>query len=207
MLTNRRSSEASGAWPVISRRQEKAAMLSFGDEVERVGDGGHRRLHVLERRLLQAQALDRLRDRAEDAAQRRIGGQGSEERLSLDQLRHVALHVVDAAEQNAVAGEELAAVGPGHGADHVRLGRERVGQRRGRLFRALGRRRVDDRDDPIGPLGEEVVKLDLLLAPGERARQELAAVGVDGDVARKIEAGEDRRDEEARNDEPRVAGR
>ena len=185
----------------------KSGMLSFGDAVERVGDGGHRRLHALERRLLQAKALDRLRDRAEDAAQRRIGGEGSEERLGLDQLGHVALHVVDAAEQNAVAREELAAVRPGHGADHVRLCRERVGQRRSRLFGALGGRRVDDRDDPVGPLGEELVELDLLLAPGERARQELAAVGVDGDVARKIEASEDRRDEEARNDEPRVAGR
>ena len=81
MLTNRRSSEASGAWPVISRRQENAGCFPSRDEVERVGDGGHRRLHVLERRLLQAQALDRLRDRAEDAVQRRIGGEGSEERL------------------------------------------------------------------------------------------------------------------------------
>ena len=161
-------------------------MLSFGDALESVGDGGYRRLHVLERRLLQMQALDRLRDRAEDAAQCRIGGERSQERLRLDQLGHVALHVVEAAEENAVAGEERAAVGPAHGADHVRLGRERVRQRRGRLFGALGRRRVDDRDDPVGPLGEERVEPVFLLAPGERARQELAAVGVDGDMARDV---------------------
>ena len=182
-------------------------MLSLRHAVEGVGDRGHRRPHAFERRLSQANALDRLRYRAEDAVQGRIGGERAEEGLGLDQLGHVASHFVDGLEENAVAGEELAPVRSGHGADRVRLGRERVGQRRGRLFRALGRRRVDDRDDPIGPLGEEVVKLDLLLAPGERARQELAAVGVDGDVAGKIEASEDRRDEEPRNDEPRVAGR
>ena len=163
-------------------------MLSLRHAVEGVGDRGHRRPHAFERRLSQANALDRLRDRAEDAVQGRIGGERAEEGLGLDQLGHVASHFVDGLEENAVAGEELAPVRSGHGADR-------------------GRRRVDDRDDPIGPLGEEVVKLDLLLAPGERARQELAAVGVDGDVAGKIEASEDRRDEEPRNDEPRVAGR
>ena len=68
-------------------------------------------------------------------------------------------------------------------------------------------RRVDDRDDQVGPLREQRIELDLLLAPRERARQELAAVGVDGDVARDVAAGEDRRDEKGGNDHPGVAGR
>ena len=55
--------------------------------------------------------------------------------------------------------------------------------------------------------GNSSIELLLLLAPGERARQKLVAVGVDGDVARDIAEGEDRRDEEARNDEPCIAGR
>ena len=55
--------------------------------------------------------------------------------------------------------------------------------------------------------GKSVVEPHLLLAPGERARQELAAVGVDRDVAREIDAGENGHDEEARNDEPGMTGR
>ena len=79
------------------------------------------------------------------------------------------------------------------------------------LFRSLvgrfRRRRVDDRDDQVGPLREQLIELDLLLAPRELARQEMAAVGVDGDVARDIAAGEDRRDEKGRNDDPGMTGR
>ena len=72
---------------------------------------------------------------------------------------------------------------------------------------AFRRRRVDDRDDQVGPLREQRIELDLLLAPRERARQELAAVGVDGDVAHDVAAGENRGDEKGGNDHPGVAGR
>ena len=191
MLTNRRSSEGSGAWPVISRRQEKAGCLPCATPSRAsaiaVTAGLMPSSVVFPRR---TPSID-CEMRAEDAVQRRIGGERAEEGLGLDQLRHVASHFVDGLEEDAVAGEELAAVGPAHGADHVRLGRERVGQRRRRLLGCFRRRRVDDRDDPVGPLGEELVEPDLLLAPGERARQELAAVGVDGDMAREIAARED----------------
>ena len=61
--------------------------------------------------------------------------------------------------------------------------------------------------DQVGPLREQLVELDLLLAPRERTRQELAAVGVDGDVARDVAAGENRRDEKGGNDDPRMTGR
>ena len=98
-------------------------MLSLRHAVEGVGDRGHRRPHAFERRLSQANTLDRLRDRAEDAVQGRIGGEGAKEGLGLDQLGHVASHLVDGFEENAVAGEELAAVRSDHGADHLRLGR------------------------------------------------------------------------------------
>ena len=125
----------------------------------------------------------------------------------LDQLRHVAPHFVDALEEDAV----LAKNSPPSGRATVRITSDlrgkRIDQRGGRLVGCFRRRRVDDRDDPVGPLREEPIELLLLLAPGERARQELIAVGVDGDMARDIAEGEDRRDEEARNDQPRIAGR
>ena len=182
-------------------------MLALWDPLQGVGDRGHRRPHAFERRLTQPHALDRLRERAEDAVQGRIGRERAEEGFGFDQLRHIASHFVDGLEENAVAREELAPVRPGHGADQVRLRRQRIGQRRGRLLGCFRRRRVYYRDDPIGPLREKVVEPHLLLAPGERARQELAAVGVDGDVAREIDAGENGHDKEARNHEPGMTGR
>ena len=182
-------------------------MLALLDPFQGVGDRGDRRPHIFKRGFLEAHALERLRDGAENAAQGRIGGQRAQERLRLDQLRHVAPHVVDAEEENAVAGEELAAVRSGDGADHIRPVGERVDQRVRRLVRRFRRRPVDDDDHQVGPLREEPIELHLLLAPGQRARQELARVGVDGDVARDVDAGQDRGDEEGGNDPPRIAGR
>ncbi len=83
-------------------------MLALLDPFQGVGDRGDRRPHVFERRLLEPNALERLRDGAKDAAQRRIGGERAQERLRLDQFVHVALHLGDAEEEDSVAGEEFA---------------------------------------------------------------------------------------------------
>ena len=182
-------------------------MLALLDLFQDVGDGGDRRLDVFERRFFEPNAFERLRDCAEDPAQSRIEGERSEERLRLDQLIHVPAQVVGAEKQGAFAGEEFAAVRPADVADDVGARGQRLGQRVRRLVCRFWRRRVDDRDDQVGPLREEVVELDLLLAPGERTRQELAAIGVDGDVARDIAAGEDPSDEKGGNDDPRMTGR
>ena len=50
-------------------------MLSVCDEIQSVADGGERRPQFFERRFFEAHALERLRDVAKDAAQRRIGGE------------------------------------------------------------------------------------------------------------------------------------
>ena len=120
---------------------------------------------------------------------------------------HIALQVLDAEEQDSLAGEEVAAVRPRDGAEKIRLGGQRFGQRVRRFVGAFRCRPVDDRDDQVGPLRKQRIELDLLLAPGERTRQELAAVGVDGDVARDIAAGDNRGDEKDGNDHPSMTGR
>src|SRR5208337_5454736 len=61
--------------------------------------------------------------------------------------------------------------------------------------------------DEVGPLRKIRVKLDLLLAPGQRTREQLAAVGRDRDVARDIAAGERCEDDVTRDDEPCAADR
>ena len=62
--------------------------------------------------------------------------------------------LVDAEEEDAVAGEEFAAVRPGDGADHVLPAGERLDQRVRRLVGRFRRRRVDDGDHQVGPLRE-----------------------------------------------------
>ena len=207
MLTNRRRSDCSGARPEIRRRHEKAGCWPRSTPFQRVGDRGDRRPNVFERRFLEPHALERLRNGAKHAAQRRIGGKRAQERLRLDQLVHVALHLSDAEEQDSVAGEEFAPVRPGDGADHVFPVGQRADQRVRRLVGCFRRRPVDDGDHEVGPLGKELIELFLLLAPGQRARQQLARVGVDGDMARDVAACEDSGDQEGGNDDPRMAGR
>ena len=146
-------------------------MLAPLDPFQRVGDRGDRRPYVFERRLLEPHALERLRDGAKHAAQRRIGGERAQERLRLDQLVHVALHLGDAEEQDSVAGEKFAPVRPGDGADHVLPVGQRAGQRIRRLVGRFRRRPVDDGDYQVRALGKELIELLLLLAPGQRARQ------------------------------------
>ena len=99
-------------------------------------------------------SLDRLRQGTKDAAQRRIGGQGAEEGLGRDQLGGVAAHLVGGEEEDAVPGEELAAIGLGDGADDVRTTRKVFHQCVRRLIGRFRSRRVDNRYDLVDPLRE-----------------------------------------------------
>ena len=147
----------------------KARIFSLCQAFQGVGDGDDSGPQILEFGLSPSHALDRLRQSAKNAAQRRIGGQCAEERLGLDQLGGVAAHLVDGKKEEAVAREELAAVGASDGADHVRARRKVLDQRVRRLVGSLRGRRIDDGDDQVGRLGERLVEHDLLLAPGKRA--------------------------------------
>ena len=97
----------------------ESRMLALLDLLQSLSDGGDRRLDVFECRLFEPNAFERLRNGAEDPAQGRIEGERSEERLRLDQLIHVVTQVIDAEKQDAIAGEEFAAVRPADGVDHV----------------------------------------------------------------------------------------
>ena len=118
-------------------------MLALLDLIESVTDRDQRRFKIFERRFFEPNAFERLRDCAKDPAQRRIEGERAQERLGLDQLVHVLAQVVDAEEQDAVAGEEFAAVRPADGADHMGLRRQRLDQRVRRLVGRFRRRRVE----------------------------------------------------------------
>ena len=156
MLTKRRSSDGFGARPVMSLRQEKAGLFPLRQKLKRVGDGDEGGPQIFELRFSPADALDRLRQGAKNAAQRRVGGKRAEKRLGLDQLGGVAAHLVDREEEDAVPCEKLAAIGSPDGADHLRARRKVVHQRIRRLIGGFRRRAVDDGDDEVGPLGERL---------------------------------------------------
>ncbi len=180
-------------------------MLSLQNPVDGVGDGGERRFDILERRLAQADSVDRLGNRAEDSVQSRVGGERGEKRLPLDQLGGILPDVVDGAVQQALAGEERAAVGTRDGVKEIGAPRQGLGQGGRRFFRAFRRGCVDHGDDQIGALGEERVELHLLLSPRERAGEELTRVGRNGEVAHSVVRGERRSDQKERDDKPGVA--
>ena len=85
----------------------ESRMLALLDLLKRVGNRGERGFDIFERRFFVAHALERLRDRAKDAAQRRIGGERAEKRLRLDQFVHVAPEVGDAEERERRRGRRI----------------------------------------------------------------------------------------------------
>jgi len=207
MFTKRRKSDGSGARPVISLRQEKAGSFPVSRSSKASA--------MATRAGLMSSSFDFPRRTPSidcDKVRRTPRSVGSAERvprkgLGADQFAGVAAHFLDAEEENAVAGEELTAVRTADAADHLRTRRKVARERSRCLVGGFGRRGVDDGNDLIGSLREGPVEHDLLLAPGQRAREKLAAVGVDGEMARQVARRKGRHEQEAQDDEPGMAAR
>ena len=206
MLTKRRRSEDSGARPVMSLRQEKAGRLpwataSSASEMAAIAGSMSSSVVFPSRRpSIDCEIAPR--------TPRNVGSAESVPRngSALMSWASVAPHLIDREEQHAIAGEEGAAVGPDDGAEEVRSRLKRFGERGRGLFGGFRGCCVDDSGDEVGPLREFRVELDLLLAPGQRTREQLAAVGRDRDVARDIAGGKRRYDDEACDDKPSGRG-
>ena len=74
--------------------------------------------------------------------------------MGRDQLGGVAAHLVGGEEEDAVPGEELAAIGLGYGTDDVRTTRKVFHQCVRRLTGRFRSRRVANRYDLVDPLGK-----------------------------------------------------
>ena len=85
--------------------------LSLRHALEGIGELGQGSLELGERGLALPHALECQLEGAHDAAQARIRGERTEEALASDELVHRGLHVRHGQEEEAVAGEELAAIG------------------------------------------------------------------------------------------------
>ena len=207
MFTNRRRSEGSGARPVISLRQEKAGIFpcarSSSASASAVSAGLRSSSFAFPRRTPSSDC-DSVRN-----TPRSVGSAASVPRKGCAEMRSAVVrsNLVDTEEEDAVALEELAAIGTADRSDHIRARRKRIHQRIGGIIGGLRRRRVDDRNDLIDALWKCRIEHPLLLAPRQRARQELVAVGGDDEMPCKI-AGRDYCQQQQREDHrPRMAAR
>src|SRR4029077_1347470 len=104
-----------------------------------------------------------------------IGGQRSEEGLGSDQVCGAVLYLVQTKQKDAIAFEELAAIGTTDAADYLRARRKPLNQGLGGIIGAFRCARIDDRNDLVDPLRKGIVEHLLLLAPCQRAGQQLLA--------------------------------
>ena len=84
----------------------------------------HRGVDVGQARVAAADAEKHRIEAVHQPAQRRVGGQGSQEGLRLDQLRRGVLYFFFGEEKQPVAVEEIAAIGPAHAAEQAGPGLE-----------------------------------------------------------------------------------
>ena len=207
MFTNRRSSEGSGAWPVISRRQENAgcfpcATLSRASAIA-VTAGLMPSSVVFPRRTpsIDCEIAPRTPCRVGSAAS--VPRKGSalinwamSLRTSSTDLKRMPLR----AKNSPPSGRVTVRITSDWGASASASAEAASSAPSGVVASTTAMIRSVR-------WGKSSLSLISCWRQGSELDKQLAAVGVDGDVAREIEAGEDRRDEEARNDEPRVAGR
>ena len=159
MLTKRRRSETLAGLPAISSRQEKAGGLALFQEFECICQRRESRFKIFKLRFLQSNALERLRQRVKDAAQRRIGGQRSEEGLSCDQVRGGVLHLVETKQEDTITFEELATIGTADVADHVRARGKALTSASAASSARFRSGRIDDRNDQVDPLRKGIMEL------------------------------------------------
>ena len=104
---------------------------------DRVGDGDDRPLEIPELGLATLHPLQEAREDVHQAAQAGIGRQGPQQRLGRDELIGQMLDIGGRQEQQAVALEEYAAVGPIDDGEQLRMLLQPRRQRRGRLLGEL----------------------------------------------------------------------
>ncbi len=172
---------------------------------DHVADGAHRPLEIHQLGLAMLHPLEKAGKDIHQAAQAGIGRQRAQQGLGRDELIGQMLDVGGRQEQQAVALEEGAAVGPVDDGEKLGILLQPRRQRRGRLFRQLGREGVDDDRDLVGLHGKGPVEGRLMLAPGKVRGEELDGVGVDGEVMRRIAEGSPGDHQEEQHDLPGMA--
>ncbi len=134
--------------------------------------------------------------------QTRIGGQRAEKGLRPDQLIGRGPHLVHRQEQQSVGLEERAARRIVDGLDLLGLVGQRRAQRFGGAVGEFRRRPIDDHKQRVRLMRKGGIELQLTLAPRQVRRDQLAGIGLDGEVPARIGAGanrQQRRDQQRRD--------
>ena len=174
----------------------KPGRLAVERPFGRLGDRAHRPVDLVERRCLCLDAVEHRRERGIDAAQRRVGGERPEHRLRLDQRSGGLAHIFGRAEQQPLAGEEIAAIGAAHEPEMGRVCRQLRRELRRAALGKLGRRAIDHHQHHIAELREGGFHCPLLLAPVDIGRDQRRCVGRHVE-ARRAEDERQRRERQA----------
>ena len=163
---------------------EPDRLVTLGDQVE-----GRRGIVELDLPALDAGKTGL--ERAGQSANRGIAGHDLDQRRGRFELARDLADLFGRQEQEAVLLEEFAGAERGDRLEVLLVGLQLRGKRlRGRAGQ-LGRRRLDDsQDQPLAIKG--FLELVVALAPIQIRRDQLVDVGVDREVAGRIEAGADR---------------
>ena len=167
--------------PAHSRR------LPGGDRLECRGERVERLAKRIERRRILPCTHGDQRQRVHQATQRRVRRERAEQRLRRDQALHRLRDLFRRFEQQSLAVEERAAVGPPYGAKRFASAFEPRREPRCRMLGELGRCAVDDDGDEIHPPRKSRRERELALAPRHVVRDELRRVGVDREMRDDID--------------------
>ena len=157
---------------------------------QRLAEGRQGGLQRCQRRLAAAHSLERKLQGVHQAAHARIGGERAEQGLGGDQPLGGLRHLIDAQEEQAVAGEEGTAVGTADGLEQIGACGDASGELGARPLGQLGRGAVDDDRDQVGAFGKSRVEDGVALPPRHVRSDEFGAVGVDGECARVVKRGQ-----------------
>jgi len=173
--------------------------------VKRIGQRAEGRGDVAQFGVAMNHALGQMRQRLHHAAQTGIGRQRAQERLSGDQVPGRLLDRRLRQKQHAVAREEGAAIGSGNPRKKFGISAQTFRQTRGCALGQLRRGAIDDDRDQSRLLGKRRVIGDLKLPPAQIGREQFRTVGVNRDMAGRIDPCPDAQQHGHQQDRPGMA--
>ena len=145
--------------------------------LERLREGRHRRFDVLQRNLAVLQPLQYVGQDNQGAAEARIGREPRQERRGAYEATRRRLHVSRRQEQQPLALEERASVGPSHGLEEVLPLLQSSGQTPRGVIGKLGSGAIDDNQGQVVVLRKRRVEGEPSLPPIQLLRDQLGGIG------------------------------
>ena len=142
----------------------------------------------------------------DQAAQAGVGGKLGDQRLGLRELPGDLLGFGGRQEQKAILAEKLAASGLRNGFEQVMVGREPLDERRGHLRGEFGRRGIENDQNRAQMLRKGPFERQFPLPPGQILRNQGIDVGIDGEMAKSVNARYHSRERRQHDHQPGVPG-